>query len=168
LITFLSKSNSFFISLYHLFGEYIIYTKWEVVTFVALRQDSLIVSADSKDDGGWFSFGQDHPISLSSITRLDVARGQKSAVGKGALWGALIGAVAGAVAGAGVEKGIGFGDAPSAVFAGVRVLAGGAAGALIGISIKTERWKKVPLDQLQMGIVSQRDGRFGLGVLIRF
>jgi len=119
----------------------------EVVTFVDLREDSLIVERThlARREDSLVSINITMDISLSYITRLD-ARGRRSAVGKGALWGALVGAVAGAVAGASVDQGIGFGDTPSALFAGVGALAGGALGALIGLSIETDGWKKVPLD----------------------
>jgi len=41
-------------------------------------------------------------------------------------------------------------------------------GAVIGALIKTDRWEEVPLDALRVSFVPQRDGRFGLGMSVRF
>jgi len=147
----------------------------EVVTFVALREDSLIVErthlARRQDSIVSINIAMD--ISLSYITHLD-ARVRKRNVGKGALNGALVGALVGALAGAVAGLGIGSDDCSggcvggaAGIGAGIGALAGGALGALAGIP-KKDRWKKVPLNQLHMGIVSQRNGRFGLGVSVRF
>ncbi len=46
--------------------------------------------------------------------------------------------------------------------------AGALLGALIGATMKTERWVSVPLDELRMSFGPQRDGRFGLGLSVRF
>jgi hypothetical protein len=39
---------------------------------------------------------------------------------------------------------------------------------MVGGSIKTDRWREVPLDRLRVGFAPQRDGRFGLGASVRF
>ena len=49
---------------------------------------------------------------------------------------------------------------------GVLVLGG--TGELIGNSIKTDRWQAVPLDNVRVSFVPQRDGRFTLGMSVRF
>jgi hypothetical protein len=54
----------------------------------------------------------------------------------------------------------------------IGALAFGAAGGLVGLGIgalaKSERWEEVSLDRLQVRIVSLRDGRFALGLSVRF
>ena len=44
----------------------------------------------------------------------------------------------------------------------------GATGELIGNSVKTDRWQAVPLDNVRVSLVPQRDGRFTLGMSVRF
>lgn len=46
--------------------------------------------------------------------------------------------------------------------------AGALLGALIGATMKTERWVSVPLDELRVSFGPQRDGRFGFGASVRF
>jgi hypothetical protein len=132
-------------------------------TLQALRGDSLVLVADSA-----------MACPLASVTRLEAYAGQKSRVGKGALWGGVIGGVLGAFAGltwanicesdnlcADCEWGVPVG------FAAV-----GVAGALIGAAVgalegPTERWEEIPLDQLRVSFVPGRD-EFVLGVSIAF
>ena len=46
---------------------------------------------------------------------------------------------------------------------------GAIAGWLVGVPFfEFERWKQVPLDRLRVSVVPQRDGRFGLGLSVRF
>ncbi len=42
------------------------------------------------------------------------------------------------------------------------------AGLAVGAVIMTDRWQEVPLDRLRVNLGPQRDGRFGLGLLVRF
>ena len=44
----------------------------------------------------------------------------------------------------------------------------GVTGWLIGRSIKSDRWQAVPLDNVGLSFVPQRDGRFRLGMLVSF
>jgi ABC-type nitrate/sulfonate/bicarbonate transport system permease component len=45
---------------------------------------------------------------------------------------------------------------------------GGVLGAVTGGFIKTDRWQHVPLDQLRVSVVPQRDGRLVLAVSVAF
>lgn len=45
---------------------------------------------------------------------------------------------------------------------------GGLVGLGVGALIKTERWEEVPLDQLRLSPVPQRDGRLGIGLALKF
>ena len=47
--------------------------------------------------------------------------------------------------------------------------AGGALlGFIVGAMITGTRWEEVPLDRLRLQVAPQRDGRFGLGLSVRF
>ena len=113
-------------------------------------------------------------VALLSVTRLDVHRGRKSRVGRGVLIGSAIGAAGGiATAAAACQTG-GISACrftPAGVYGGAAAV-GAAGGALIGVIIgaltKTDRWEEVPLDQIRVSFVPQRDGRFGLGFSVRF
>ncbi len=62
-----------------------------------------------------------------------------------------------------------FGSGFAALVGGlVGGLGGGAVGALIGSSVKTDRWKEVPLDRLRVNLGPRRDGRFGVGMSVKF
>ena len=114
-----------------------------------------------------------------SITRLEVTRGRKSHGGPGAAFGALIGIPLGAVVGLAIYQecvphgpfGCLFDWGPEySALGGALVggLGGVVVGALIGATIETDRWEEVPLDQLRVSFGPQRDGRFGLGLSVRF
>jgi hypothetical protein len=45
---------------------------------------------------------------------------------------------------------------------------GGLLGAVPGLASRAEQWEEVPLDQLRLSFVLQRDGRFGLAASLRF
>ena len=59
---------------------------------------------------------------------------------------------------------------------GFNVVAGGVigglgglvTGAFIGLAIETDRWQEVPLNHVRVSFAPQRDGRFGLGLSVRF
>ena len=126
-------------------------------------------------------------IPLTSVTRLEVHRGQKTSASTVALWTA-IGAGGGAVATYGVvgafclfkvlvtlgNQGCGgfnddFIDGVTPLgLVGIGAGVGALVGALIGTTRKTDRWVPVQLDQLRVSFVPQRDGRFGLGLSVRF
>ncbi len=129
-------------------------------TFQALRGDTLAVTADSA-----------MALSLSSVTRLDVYRGQKSNLLLGMGIGFAAGAGLGALMDAAVdcEEDFDFSDESTCVgFAP----AGGAVGGLLvgttaGLLIKSDRWEEVPLDRLRVSLVPRRDG-FALGLSVAF
>ncbi|MCH7511680.1 MAG: hypothetical protein IIB19_04860 [Chloroflexi bacterium] len=138
-----------------------------VGTFWAWEGDSLIMESN----------GNALALSLNSVTKLEVGRGQKSYTVEGAIIGLLVGGVAGALIGY-----ASYGECesrgllacwPGPEFAAlvgglVGGLGGGAVGALIGSSVKTDRWKEVPLSQLRVSVGPQRDGRLGLGLSVSF
>ncbi len=129
-------------------------------------------------------------IPIASITKLEIARGTKSiGIGRGAGIGFLVGALTGAIIGATYEspepecESASQGDDPIGIAVGctdvispeMLVIGGaivlGAVGAGIGAvigSIKSDRWEEVPLDQLRVSFVPQRDGRFAFGLSVRF
>ncbi len=114
-------------------------------------------------------------VPLASVTRLDVHQGRKGNVGKGAMIGTLVGVPTGLALGVFYQQAcsntsdIGqtcLGLVPiGAVAVG---LAGALVGGTIGALIKTDRWEEVPLDRLRVSFAPQRDGRFALGLSVRF
>ena len=109
-------------------------------------------------------------IPLASVTRLEVRFGQKSHL----LLGAAIGFVAGAA-----SLGIGSAvvckreDSDCAKYQTVSLtalggLSGGAVGALLGSFIRTDRWDRVPLERLSVGLVPLRGGGFRIGMVVGF
>jgi hypothetical protein len=120
-------------------------------------------------------------IAYPTITRLEVAAGQKSDWLMGGVVGVLLG---GALGGTGTylvcqSLDVGFGTPTSAeTEAACRsdavkgLIAGSVGGAIIGMGIgsliKTERWEEVPLERLRLQPVATFDGRVGLAVSLRF
>ncbi len=109
-------------------------------------------------------------IPLASMTRLEVRNGQKSHL----LLGAAIGFVAGATS-------LGIGSAVvcnredsdcskyhTVTFTVLGGLSGGAAGALMGSLIQTDRWDRVPLERLRVGLAPRRGGGIRIGMAIGF
>ena len=112
-------------------------------------------------------------VALMDVTRLDVYMGRKGQSGTGAVVGGLVVGVPFAfLLAAECKDGILSDDCNAAGGAAVGLLVGGVAGALVGAIvgalINTDRWEEVPLDQLRVSVVPQRDGRFGLGLSVRF
>ncbi len=109
-------------------------------------------------------------LHVDSLTALDVSRGRKSNVGKGAAFGFLAGASLGALAGLTMDQ-----SGPE-VTAGQWALMGAGVGGLVGLVvglgvsplIKTERWEEVPLDRLRVSVAPQRDRRLGIGLAVAF
>ncbi|NIM52757.1 MAG: hypothetical protein GTO22_26515 [Gemmatimonadales bacterium] len=95
---------------------------------------------------------------ISSVAKLEVSRGKKSNVGRGALIGGLAGASLGAIVAAGAcSADLPFGAKPScsegdvvAIVALFTVPVTGI-GALIGAVTKADRWENVPLDRIRLG-----------------
>lgn len=110
-------------------------------------------------------------ISLASVLKLEVHRGQKSNVGTGAIMGFVLGAAAGAIAGVvfcSNEHCSGVTPGQAALYAGAVAGAGGAVlGAGLGALTKRDRWEEVPLDRLRVSVVPRRDG-VALGISIAF
>ena len=108
-------------------------------------------------------------IPLASVTRFEVHRGRKSRAPIGALVGALaLGAYGFAI---GDDSGLDCAEGPCigrGPVAATGAVAGLLLGAVIGALIKTDRWEEVPLDQLRVTFVPQRDGRFAFGLSLRF
>ena len=110
-------------------------------------------------------------VALMDVTRLDVYMGRKGHSGTGAVVGGLVVGVPFAFLLAAVGEDLSD-DCNAAGGAAVGLLVGGVAGALVGAPvgalINTDRWEEVPLDQLRVSVVPQRDGRFAVGLSVRF
>ena len=144
-----------------------------------LTRDSLVMYPEY---GGWLVDSVRHmpnrlAIPLASVTRLEVSRGRKSNAGRGAKIGALVLGIPGVIAGlalVGRELCGGLGSCSDVgpevvvVLGAVGAGTGALIGAVIGYAIRTERWVDLPPDQLRVNLVPQRDGRFGLGLSVRF
>ena len=136
-----------------------------VGTFVRWEADTLVVQSN----------GDTLSVPAGLVTRLDVSRGRKNYAELGGGIGLGLGSLAGAFIGYASygDKRPGIGDVSSPelyAIGGVIVggLVGGGVGALIGQSIRTDRWQEVPLDRLRVSLGPQRDGRFGFGASVRF
>ena len=154
--------------------------------FEALRADTLVVAvADST-----------MTFPVASVWRLDVSQGQKSSTLEGAVLGLLAGGVLGVLAeiSAGHVEGkkickLFIGDiivetgrpseiscreeretwgSPSWRGATIGAVLGAIAGGLIGARSMSDRWQKIPLEQVRVRVTKRRDGRFALGASVRF
>ncbi len=136
--------------------------------FEALRADTLVVAvADST-----------MTFPVASVTRLEVSRGQKSRMGLGAGIGLLGGGLLGYLISSGLgshggcTEGGGFLEPTREQCIGLSTVGGAVVGTLLGLVAgaltKTDRWREVPLDRLRLQVAPQRDGRFGLGLSVRF
>ncbi len=137
-----------------------------VGTLVAVSADTVVLEVEGRAD----------PLALplASVTSLEVSRGQKSRVGKGALIGGVVGAVIGGVLGA---VSIGICQSPDNThfvpcWLNIPIVAGlgGAVGAGVGAGIgaasgPADRWETVPLDRIS---VSLRPRGGGLEVSAKF
>jgi len=125
-------------------------------TLVALSPDTLVVDSLR--------------VALASVQRLDVHGGYRSRRLRGAGIGFGIGAVIGASGGATCKEPGYCDNRAAAILAGAGIA--GAVGALFGMVIGAfdirVRWEEVPLDRPRVSFVPQRDGRFGLGLSVRF
>ncbi len=134
-----------------------------VVGFVvSLDRDTLVLNVE----------GRAAPlmIPLVSVGVLEVHRGRKSRIGRGALIGLGVGVAVGGVSGFGLcemdETKSGcefhehiFGSLISGALFG---LLGGGFGALIGVAVRTDRWEAVPLERIRVGLT--RHGGRGLAL----
>ncbi len=134
-------------------------------TVQLLTTDSLVMRPE---------YGAPHrlAIPLASITSLELSTPGGSRAGQGALIGLALGGVGGAFAAAAACPSDQFLKASAgacAIGGAVIVGAGGAlVGAIVGAMITGTRWEEVPLDQLRVSFGPQRNGRFGLGLSMRF
>ena len=119
----------------------------------------------------------DNWIPITSVTRLEARRPKYSrgarvalSAGGGLIGGALSGALLGLAVCSGQSGSGSVCDAESG--AGIGAVAFGGAGlvlgAIHGLFASINRWEEVPLDRLRVSFVPQRDGRFGLGLSVRF
>ena len=127
--------------------------KWCTGTLVEWSTDTLTVNCWRTVERSW----EEAQFPLSSISSLEVSRGRKSNVGKGALIGGLLGA------GAGLASGIIVANVFEEEEASIILLSmvsygfvGAGVGALIGLASKSDRWEEVPLDRLKVSIVGTK------------
>ena len=104
-------------------------------------------------------------IPLASIERLEVARGRRTAAKEGALWGGVVGGVLGGLAVFGIgqalcENATSCGASMEGFLVGMGVVgaAGAGVGALAGLAVKKDRWERVPVDRVRVGIRPVTDG----------
>ncbi len=138
-----------------------------VGTFVAWKSDSLVMK----------SKGDILPAPQDFVTRLEVSLSRKSNAGGGAKIGALVLGIPGVIAGLTFPGVCAFtcSEPTSEERAKLAILLGaiGAGtgaliGAVIGSAIRPERWVDFPLDQLRVTFIPHHDGRFRLGLSVRF
>jgi hypothetical protein len=130
----------------------------------AIGADTLVVR---HDDGA--GAGVATAIPLSSIARLQVSRGRHSKWLTGLVLGAGVGAAAGAIIGAAThdENDFLFSAAGDAVLGAIVLTPVGAlTGMVIGLLVKTERWRTVPLERVSPRVAWGPTGRLSVGVRI--
>ncbi len=131
--------------------------------FEALRANTLVVAVAEST----------MTFPVASVTRLEVSRGQKSRMGRGAGFGLLGGGLLGFLISSRncSTGGAGFTLTREQCIV-VSTVGGTVVGTLLGLVAgaltKTDRWREVPLDRLRLQVAPQRDGRFGLGLSVRF
>ena len=112
-------------------------------------------------------------IPLASVTNLEVSKGKKRSIGKGALIGLLVGASTGAILGAALYEDceicdISVNRSDWAFFAGgVFGLGGTVVGALRGAR-RTDQWQEIPLDRIRVSILPQPQGGLMLSASVAF
>lgn len=115
-------------------------------TLVGADQAALTVALEGRDAG-------QQKFARSEIAKLEVSRGRKRNVLQGALMGAAVGLFVD-LAGTSGE-----GQNPCDFGACVILpLMGAAAGALVGVAVKTERWERVPIEAVRVVLAPVRNG----------
>lgn len=110
-----------------------------VATFLSLQSDTFLLQRGQ----------QEAPlvVPLSSVTRFEVSRGQRSkwaeGLGIGFFVGAIVGAVVGYASGLPASRDLPSGQA-AAVGAGLLSVPGALVGLAIGANTKGDRWEEVP------------------------
>ena len=138
-----------------------------VGTVLALRPDTIVVDR-----------GETLVLSISTLTRLEVSRGQKSGAGTGGIVGLVTGAAFGAMIGIAsadtdcdwlfshecdINK-----ELESAALATVGgAIVGYGVGVLLGSIVKVDRWEEVPLSRLRVRLAPGRGGGFSVGLRVR-
>lgn len=119
-----------------------------VGSLVALNTDTLVIRAQ-----GW---NESFFIPFENLKKLELSRGRKSNLGKGAKIGFLVGAGFGAIIGGVAGSGIGEKADPSSYVLHLGVLGGvffgllgTGIGAGVGAELSGEIWEEVPLEELQ-------------------
>ncbi len=115
-------------------------------------------------------------LPLTSVASLDISRGKRSQFGRGALIGLGVGVAGGGILGlvGGLASDHCIDDpnpCPGAFAAWgaiLGILPGLVVGGVAGAITKADRWEEIPLDRLRVSLGPQRDGRFGLGLSVRF
>lgn len=111
-------------------------------------------------------------IPAGEITRLEVQRGRRSGVGRGALVGGLFGAGAGFILGTAAAAEpcdfVCYGAEVIPVSIAVLGAAGAGLGALIGAATPVRPWEEVPRASYRPALVSLGPGGVGVGVTVRF
>jgi hypothetical protein len=126
----------------------------------SIGRDTLVVRPEA---------GAAAAIPLSSIARLEVSRGRHSRWLTGLVVGAGAGAVTGAIIGAAThdEDDWLFSAGENAVLGAVLFTPIGAlTGTVIGLLVKTERWKSVPLDRVRPTVGGGSHGRVTVGIAV--
>lgn len=143
--------------------------RWQYGTFERAMTDSLILRVGKRGE-------ERLALPLSSILRLQTWSGRKNHVITGLLMGGLVGVAGGAAVGDAVcgssggffEPDCADAPVPEIVGGAIGGLALGGLGALIGWSIKTDRWEEVPLERLRVGVISRPGGRIEAGLSMHF
>ena len=115
----------------------------------------------------------DNWIPTTSVVRIEVKRRRSRLVriveytGRGLLVGALAGGLFFYLP---CDPKDAYFGCPSTQWEPIEIgaVVGALAGALVGATRKRHYWVSVSLDQLLVGLVPQRDGRFGFGASVRF
>jgi hypothetical protein len=131
-------------------------------SLVSVQSDTLVVSEHAGR--------ADLVLPTEAIASLEVSRGRKSAAGKGAVIGLVSGAAGGVATGliacgGGNCAESGLGDVTALLSAALGLgggLTGAGIGALVGGRIHSDRWEKVPVRDLRVGL-----GPSGSGASLR-
>ena len=121
----------------------------------AIRGDTLVLRGEPPPNGNAFVHTR---CPIESLARIEVSGGRKShwllGMGVGFLAGAGVGALVG-----GLSSGCTFewGSLCAAMGAVTGAPLGLLTGLTIGGLIESERWREIPLNKLQMGVVLRRD-----------
>ena len=148
-------------------------------TMVGMRGDSIVLAGLAPDtaSASRAAGGAQRVLPLAGLGSLEISHGVHGNPVWGAVYGALAGAAAGAALGSAATHDCGswsfYGFSSDCVYNGgfLGFVAGAGVGAFIGSFVKSEKWERVPLDQLhrlRIGLIPQPAGRLGLGAALAF